>query len=103
MEKHDALNNANIQSRASVQSVWSANGQSLVLLVLLFHDSPLSEETLLTEYARRQRKKCEKQIRITFDVLNTRHEFLLRIQSIFALKNNFRLIQITQEGWFTVY
>ncbi len=34
----------------------------------------------------------------TFDVLNTKHKFLVSRQSIYALKINFRSIQVTLEG-----
>ncbi len=38
-----------------------------------------------------------------FDVENTRHKFLVSLQSIFGLKNDFRSIQVTQEGRLAVY
>ncbi len=70
-----------------------------VLLMLPCHDSPLSEATLLTQCACPEHwkmnqfttvyhYKCQKYIQIaTFDVLNTRCEFVASIQSFVALKN----------------
>ncbi len=46
---------------------------------------------------------CEKRIQIMFGVLNTRHRFFESIQSIFALQNDFRSIQVTVEEWFAIY
>ncbi len=62
------------------------------------HDRPLSEATLLTQYACPEchHYNCQKYIYITtFDVLFTRRIFLVLIKSIFAFKNNYRLIQVT--------
>ncbi len=49
----DTLKFTNIQSKASIQSVWTtkANCKSLVLLLLPCHDPPLSDATLLMQYA----------------------------------------------------
>ncbi len=47
--------------------------------------------------------RCEKHIHVTTsDVLNARPYFLMSMQSIFVLKDDFRSMQVKQEGKFAV-
>ncbi len=109
LNKLDTLNYTNIQCKASIRSEWTENPLFSVLL--------LSEVTLLMQFAYPEHwrmgesatvtltviyQKYEKQIHITFAVLNTRHKFQVSIQSIYALKNYFRFTQMTLEGRFVV-
>ncbi len=78
-------------------------------------DPPWSEETLLTQHEQNDREwpavtfttvyhqNWEKYVhRTTSDLIKTRLWFLVWIQSIHAFKNDFRSMQVTQEGWLAV-
>ncbi len=124
LEKSDTLNYTNIQCKTAFLSVWMANRdwKSLLLHLLVLHcrDPPVTEATLLMQSTCPERQrigertgvtftivyhyKCKQYIHITtFDMLKIRHKFLVfLVASIFALKKDFVLMQVTLEEWFAV-
>ncbi len=119
LEMSDALNYTNIQFKASIQSVWSANADWKLSFSCCFlpwstiiwrdtadtiHMPRTSENEIRVLFTTIYHYNFEKYIHmIMFDMLDTRHKFLVLIQLSFAPKNYHRSIQVTQEGHFDVY